>query len=96
MKYLLLQKMCMAGALQQPRGRDGLRGGREVWEGGDIRIPTGIHVDVWQKHHNVGITLQLKLKLKFWKMCMAFWWKKQNISDHMKVMLQQVGGRIMG
>ena len=35
------------------RGWGGAEDEREVQEGGDIRVPVLIHVDVWQKQHNL-------------------------------------------
>ena len=37
------------GALWQPRGWDGVGGGREDQEGGHIDIPMAHSFDVWQK-----------------------------------------------
>ena len=44
-------------------GKDGVGGGKEVQEGGDITYQRLIHVDVWQKptQYYKAIILQLKV-----------------------------------
>ena len=43
--------------------RDGVEGGREIKEGGDVHVPMLIHTDIWQKPTQYGKAIILQLKI---------------------------------